>query len=306
MKPLRYIAPLALAATMACTHAKKEPVEHQVNADAIRQVRGEVDRLTNRSFDAMVPDDRVRKMAQNFFARPFDLESKSKTLTADQGARSEILNDELYGKLPKVARHCYPNCDTMVGSKELNDIIRSGRSMIIDKAKQHLSNPENLEAFYKAKKPFIIDGIRKSLEAATIEDERIRKLIKEERIRQLKKWMEGLRKAITTLYKPEFKEAYENYLENEEALLKEKPEFAGRYGGVSENVRSGYRKEVDTKDRAEIPAYANFRDAEEKLRALTPDLDASLFAARRKKENPAILKTYLKIIADLEKEAGKL
>jgi flagellin-specific chaperone FliS len=296
MKANKLMMPLLLATAMAGCNQNKDKPDHvergsdQVSMEAIiadtrEDMKGQITDLKAESFNALVPNSRVREMARGFFGRP--LKAGPQTWAAHEFAYTGIVHPEVYDRLPEGV---YRESDGA-----LNKLLMEARSEVMEKAKAHLSQPDNLMAFYQSKKAIILDELNESLEYNGGAD-------KEERLKKLKEWAAGLEEAVKALEKPEFDSAYQNYLEAEKALTESRPDFASEFGGISEEVRFGHSKKVDENRRKAIPAYAKFREAEEALKKLTPDLMATLFAARRRNENPEILKTYLVILEDLQSE----
>lgn len=280
----------------------------------ILKIQEQIDHVIAKSFPEMVPDSIVRSIARGFFGRP--IAAGPKTWAAGEGARRRVLHNELYSKLPQVQKCNWPFCykekvrPNTLNLSEAEEHAKNGRRILLQKAKDYLSSHDNLWAFYEAKKPIVLDELRVSLESRPNKDERLS---------QLKNWLSGLSEAIKAIEHPRFRSIYIDYLEAEQELASDCHYCANYFDeegvSVNEKYRSGYgiplnseymSKEIEMVLENSKSAFMAFCLSEKELKSLTPDLDATLFAARRHAENPELPASYLEIILDFQKELKAL
>lgn len=157
-------------------------------------------------------------------------------------------------------------------------LVAKFRATMMQKARAYLANPDQLRAFYEARKQVVISHIR-SLDAA-------------ERQKTVE-WLQSVQSGFATFYNPDVQEAYALVVKTEREWLDYDRKLYEKRTGTVVTLT------VDQLDE-ELRPFKIWEAANDHLRSVSPNANIAMFAGRRNNEGGRpLVEAYAAITADL-------
>ena len=178
------------------------PLEKAAESNSIiKELKGDFEKrlgqvlanLKNKTFESMISDDSVVSLVGRLFNDQF----YSKRVNWD--SRFEILYNETVDPLKEYYGDNYYYQIKPIGEflKDHDEIWDIGRKMIMEKARSHLKNSDNLWSLYTSKKPLVVAELKKR---AYEEQE------------QFKAWLGNAKSGLEVFLSSKFQKKYPEYL----------------------------------------------------------------------------------------------